>query len=137
MKKLLNLMAFIAIALLVSNCGGNEAKTPATLEKSFYTELQKGNYEKAADLIIKNLSTDKVMTAEESAQLVKSFTEKAKQSTEAKGGVKSFEVVEEKISEDGLSATVSTKVVYGNGTESTEQSKYLKKDNVWKLSMGK
>ena len=85
MKKLLNLMAFIAIALLVSNCGGNEAKTPATLEKSFYTELQKGNYEKAADLIIKNLSTDKVMTAEESAQLVKSFTEKAKQSGTAHG----------------------------------------------------
>ena len=52
MKKLLNLMAFIAIALLVSNCGSNEAKTPATLEKSFYSELQKGNYEKAADLII-------------------------------------------------------------------------------------
>ena len=70
-------------------------------------------------------------------KIKKSFTEKAKQSTEAKGGVKSFEVVEEKISEDGLSATVSTKVVYGNGTESTEQSKYVKKDNVWKLSMGK
>ena len=48
-----------------------------------------------------------------------------------------FEVVEEKISEDGLSATVSTKVAYGNGTESTEQSKYVKKDNAWKLSMGK
>ena len=137
MKKLVNLMAFIAIALFVTNCGGNEAKTPATMEKAFYSELQKGNYEKAAELIIKNLSTDKEMTGEENAQLIKSFTEKAKQSTETKGGVKSFEVVEEKISEDGLSATVSTKVVYGNGTESTEQTKYEKKDNVWKLSMGK
>ncbi|HNX89984.1 MAG TPA: DUF4878 domain-containing protein [Paludibacteraceae bacterium] len=137
MKKLFQLMAAIAIALFVTNCGGKEANTPSAIEKTLYTQLQKGDYQKAAELIIKNLSTEKEMTAEESATLIKSFTEKAKQSTEAKGGVKSFEILEEKISEDGLTATVTTKVVYGDGTDKTETTKYEKKDNDWKLSMGK
>ena len=58
-------MAAIAIALFVTNCGGKEANTPSAIEKTLYTQLQKGDYQKAAELIIKNLSTEKEMTAEE------------------------------------------------------------------------
>lgn len=137
MKKLLYSLAVAVIALLVVNCSGNGGNTPAGIEKTVYTELQKGNYEKAAKLLVESLDSDKESTAEQKTEMIKAFTEKAKQSMEAKGGIKSFEVMEEKIASDGLSATVSTKVIYNDGTEKMEDSKYVKKDNTWKLSAGK
>lgn len=137
MKKLLYSFVAVAIALLVVNCGGKGGNSPSDIEKSLYTQMQNGNYEKFAELLMKNLDSDKEATAEEQSQFIKTFGEKAKQSTEAKGGIKSFEVVEEKIAEDGQSATVSTKVVFNDGTDKTETTKYVKKDDAWKISMGK
>ena len=137
MKKLLYSFAAIAISLLIANCGGKGGNSPSDIEKSIYTKMQKGNYEKAAELLVKNLDSNKEATTEEQAQLIKAFGEKAKQSAEAKGGIKSFEVVEENIAEDGQSGTVTTKVVFNDGTDKTETTKYVKKETGWKISMGK
>ena len=138
MKKIFSVLAVIAIAFFTANCGGGSgSNTPASIEKSIYVQMQKGNYEKAVEIMVDNLDSEKTPSAEEKAQLLAAFTEKAKQSAEAKGGIKSFEIVEEEISEDGLSATVSTKIVYGDGSEQTETSKYVNKEGKWKLSMGK
>ena len=138
MKKVLSFLTVAVIAFFTVNCGGGKSSNgPASIEKSIYVQLQKGNYEKAVEIMLKNLDTEKDPSAEESAQFLSAFTEKAKESNEAKGGIKSFEIVGEEFSEDGLSATVSTKIVYGNGNEATETSKYVNKDGKWKLSMGK
>lgn len=137
MKKLLYSFVAVAIVLLVVNCGGKGGNSPSDIEKTLYTQLQNGNYEKAAELLMKNLDSNKETTAEEQTQFIKMFSEKAKQSAEAKGGIKSFEIVEEKISEDGQSATVSTKVVFKDDSESTDKTKYVKKDNVWKIDASK
>jgi hypothetical protein len=139
MKKVLSFLVVTAIAFFAVNCGGSGGgNTPASIEKAMYSQLQKGNYEKAVEIMVENLDNeDKEVSAEEKAQFVAAFAEKAKQSNEAQGGIKSFEIVEEVISEDGLSATVSTKVVYGNGKEDTNTSKYVNKDGKWKMSLGK
>ena len=143
MKKIFSFLAVAVIAFFAVSCGGNKGANtgvkggPASIEKTIYAQLQKGNYAKAVEIMVENLDNIKASSAEETAQMLSAFTEKAKESNEAKGGVKSFEVLEEEISEDGLSAVVSTKIVYGNGEEKTETSKYVKKDGKWKLSMGK
>lgn len=131
MKKGLTLLIVSIITLLFTNCGGEN--TPAGIEKSIYTQLKNGNYEKAMTIMINN-SVDYDQSAPEKPQIIKSFAQKAQQSTEAKGGIKSFEIGDESISEDGLSAVVEVKIVYGNGSEDTKKSFYIKKDNKW---MGK
>jgi len=140
MKKIFSFLTMAAIVFFVTNCGGKTgsgSNGPASIEKAIHTQMQKGNYTKAVEIMIDNLDGEKTPTAEEKAEFIAMFSEKAAQSNEAKGGIKSFEIISEDISEDGLSATVSTKFVYGNGEESTETSKYAKRDGKWKLSMGK
>ena len=88
-------------------------------------------------MLFENVESDDDTPAEQKAEVMKAFTEKTKQSADAKGGLKSFEILEEKIAEDGKTATVTTKVTYGNGTEDTQNSTYVNKDGVWKLNMKK
>jgi predicted SnoaL-like aldol condensation-catalyzing enzyme len=137
MTKVKSFLVITAFILLAVSCGGGSNDSPAGIEKAMYSQLQKGNYEKAAELLADNLESDKTPSAEEKAEFVKAFAEKAKQSTEARGGVKSFEIVKETISEDGESATVETRVIYGDGKEEIQTTKYVKKDGIWKLSFDK
>jgi uncharacterized protein with von Willebrand factor type A (vWA) domain len=136
MFKVRSILAVAAIAFFAAGCGGG-SNSPAGIEKAIYSQLQKGNYEKAVEILADNLDGNKTPTAEEKAQFVKGLNEKAKQSTDAKGGIKSFEIVSETISEDGESAKVETKIVYGNGKEEPQTTKYVKKDGAWKISLGK
>jgi phosphoribosylformimino-5-aminoimidazole carboxamide ribonucleotide (ProFAR) isomerase len=137
MRKFFNVLMVAAIALFAANCGGS-SNTPAGIEKAIYSQLQKGNYEKAVTLYFDNLDGAKEYdSAEEKAEEIKAFAEKTQQSDEAKGGLKSFEIVNETISEDGLSTILETKAVYGDGSEQTKKSKYVNIDGVWKLSLGK
>ena len=141
MRKVLFFLVAAVVVLFTTNCGGSGSgggNNPSNIEKSIYTQMQKGNYEKAAEIMLNNLDDSKETPSdEEKAQFLTALTEKAKQSAEAKGGINSFEITGENISEDGLTATVDTKVVYGDGTEKTETNKYVNKDGKWKLSMGK
>jgi len=135
MKRVFSFLVVAVIVVFTASCGGGN--TPASIEKAMLSQMQKGNYKKAVEIMAENLDGDETPSAEEKAQFVEAFSEKARKSDEEEGGIKSFEITEEKISEDGLSATVSSKVVYGNGKETTTTSKYVKKDGKWKLSLGK
>jgi predicted SnoaL-like aldol condensation-catalyzing enzyme len=135
MKKAFGFLMAAAVTVLVASCGGGN--TPSSIEKSIYSQMVSGNYEKAVEILADNLDSEKTPSAEERAEFITGFTEKAKESAEAKGGLKSFEIVSEEIAEDGLSATVTSKIVYGDGSEDSPTSKYIKKDGKWKLSMGK
>ena len=138
MKLIVYLFAAVTMILFTAGCsGGNAGKSPKDIEKAIYNELQKGNYEKAVEMLFENVESDDDTPAEQKAEVMKAFTEKTKQSADAKGGLKSFEILEEKIAEDGKTATVTTKVTYGNGTEDTQNSTYVNKDGVWKLNMNK
>ena len=132
MKKYFNLLS-LATIMLFASCGGG-GNTPASIEKSMYQQFQKGNYKKGIDILMENLDA----TAEQKAQFSAFFNdEKIKKEAENSGGIKSFEIVKEEISEDGLSAVVETKIVYTDDTEKTQSTNYVKKDGKWYLSMGK
>ncbi|MDR2839755.1 MAG: DUF4878 domain-containing protein [Paludibacter sp.] len=135
-------LAGAIIAFLAVNCIGSSANSPAAIEKSMYIEFQKGNYDKGVEILIANLDSNNSSSSDETsesemAESIKTLAEKNKNNYEEKGGLKSFEILKETISEDGQTATVESKVLYGNGSEDTNTSAYVKRNGVWKVSLGK
>ena len=137
MRKVFSFLAVAVIALFTASCGGG-GNTPASIEKAICSQMQKGDYEKAIEIMFENIDdSSDVPSGAEKEKFLTAFAEKAKQSADAKGGIKSFEITGEEISEDGLSATVTSKIIYGNGKEETKTSKYINKDGKWRVSIGK
>jgi ABC-type glycerol-3-phosphate transport system substrate-binding protein len=136
MRRIANFLVAVAVVALAAGCGGG-SDSPSGITKSIYSQFQKGNYEKGVEVFVAHLDSDNEGTAEEKQQFIKGFTEKAKASMDEQGGIKSFEIVKETISEDGVQATVETKITYGNGSTKDESLKFVKKDGAWKISLGK
>lgn len=141
MKKVFSLfLVTAAIILFAANCGGGIGKnspSPADIEKSIYTQFQKGNYQKGVEIMLANVDSDKEATEKEMAEAITAFTEKSSESMEALSGLRNFEIISEEIAEDGLTAKVTTKEFYGNGETQEKTTKYVNKDGKWKISFEK
>ena len=136
MKKIF--LAITAILFFAVSCNDGGGNTPAGIEKAIYSQLQKGNYEKAVEIMFAVDSKEaKENASATNKEELAAIAEKAKQSVEAQGGIKSFRITKEEISKDGLTAVVTSTIVYGSGKEDTKQSKYVNEDGKWKLSMDK
>ena len=132
MKKL---FALLAVALLAVACGG--PATPGDTALDFYNLVAEGNFEGAAEYVAYNGATPEE-NAEQKAMIVSLFKEKAAPNIESKGGVASITVVNESVAEDGKTADVDLKVVYGDGSEQNESlALVLTEEGDWKLSMEK
>ena len=128
------LFALLVVALFAFACGGSS--TPGGVAVELYNLVAAGNYEKAADLIAYEGETPEAI-AEQKALITSLFKEKGGPQLEAKGGVKSVEVLGETLSEDGKQADVELKIVYGNDTEETEEVSLVLTDDGWKHSISK
>jgi outer membrane lipoprotein-sorting protein len=134
MKKLFTLFA-VAVAMFMASCAGAPA-TPSDAAVEYYQYVANGDYEAFADAIHFD-TTDPEEIAEGKAMVVSLYKEKAAPQMEAKSGVKSVEATGETISEDGNTANVQLKVIYGDGSEKTEDVKLVKVDNKWLLAFDK
>lgn len=134
MKKLFTLFA-VAVAMFMASCAGAPA-TPSDAAVEYYQYVANGDYEAIADAIHFD-TTDPEEIAEGKAMVVSLYKEKAAPQMEAKSGVKSVEATGETISEDGNTANVQLKVIYGDGSEKTEDVKLVKVDNKWLLAFDK
>lgn len=133
MKKLmyLGLMLVAVVAMMSCSSGG-----PGSALKGYVSAMQSGDYEKFVDGInFSKAEPDKAAEAREG--FVALMKEKAGKELEKKGGLKSFEVLSEEIAEDGNSAVVKFKQVYGNGEESEDEQKMVKVDGKWLMDIGK
>ena len=132
MKKLFFSMFVAVVALTLWSCG--PANTPSAVAEEACKCLQNEDYEGYVDLLLlketKNQESDK-------EQFVAMLREKGTKTMEKKQGIKSYEVLSEEISEDGKSANVKMKIVYGNGDEQKENMKMIKKDDQWMIDMNK
>ena len=124
----------MVVELFAFACGGSS--TPGGVAVELYNLVAAGNYEKAADLIAYEGETSEAI-AEQKAMITSLFKEKVGPQLEAKGGVKSVEVLSETLSEDGKQADVELKIVYGNDTEETEEVSLVLTDDGWKHSISK
>lgn len=134
MKKLFTLFA-VAVAMFMASCAGAPA-TPSDAAVEYYQYVANGDYEAFADAIHFD-TTNPEEIAEGKAMVVSLYKEKAAPQMEAKSGVKSVEATGETISEDGNTANVQLKVIYGDGSEKTEDVKLVKVDNKWLLAFDK
>ena len=134
MKKLFFSMLVAVVALTLWSCG--PANTPSAVAEEACKCMQNEDYEGYADLMdLKKSDDGKGVEKEQLAALLR---EKGSKTMEKKQGIKSYEVLSEEISEDGKSANVKMKIVYGNGDEDTQKMKLVKNDDGdWKLTMGK
>lgn len=124
------------ITMMTVSCSKSSAvKSPKEIEESIYTEVQNGNFDKAVELFYDNVDRGDNASTKIEKEEMKAISEKTKQSAEAKGGLKSFDILSETISEDGKTATVSTQINYGNGSVDLQQSSYMNKDGVWKMTV--
>ena len=88
--------------------------------------VQDGDYEAA----LKQSAEQKDATPEEIEQLAK-FAEAL---YAAVGGVKEVEVLSEKISEDGQTATVELMLTYGNGKTEKQKEKMVMTEEGWRMN---
>ena len=133
MKKLFISMFVAVVAFTLWSCG--PANTPSAVAEEACKCVQNEDYEGYVELM--DLKETKNQESEKE-QFVAMLREKGTKTMEKKQGLKSYEVLSEEISEDGKSATVNMKVVYGDGSEDTNKIKLVKNDKgEWKVSLGK
>ena len=134
MKKLFSIFA-VAVAMFMVSCASAPA-TPSDAAVECYQSVAKGDYEAIANAIHYD-TTDPEEIAEGKAMITSFYKEKAAPEIESKGGIKSVEALSETVSEDGNTANVQLKIVYGDGSEKTEDVKMVKVDEKWMLSFDK
>ena len=133
MKKLFISMFVAVVAFTLWSCG--PANTPSAVAEEACKCVQNADYEGYVELM--DLKETKNQESEKE-QFVAMLREKGTKTMEKKQGIKSYKVESEEISEDGKSATVNMKVVYGDGSEDTSKIKLVKNDmGEWKVSLGK
>ncbi|MDR1983981.1 MAG: DUF4878 domain-containing protein [Prevotellaceae bacterium] len=129
MKLLKSLVLVVAAGLIMTACGGGGA-TPSEVAKKALEATFKFDMETVKGLVVADL----VPKVEESIK--QSETEEGKAQIEMVKGLLQdvkIEVVEEKIAEDGNTATVTVKVS-AMGQEDEQTLNLVKEDGKWKLS---
>ncbi|MBO7652047.1 MAG: DUF4878 domain-containing protein [Bacteroidales bacterium] len=124
MKKLVIVLAVIAMAFAMSSCDKNGGKTPTDATKAYYDCLKKGDFKgavKSTYKFNKEMTADEQKKAEES---IDALAEKISLGMNMRGGIKDYTVSDEAI--DGEMASVKVKITYGDGGED-EQNEQLKK----------
>lgn len=123
----------IALVCWVACSGDN---TPSGAMKLYLSALQSGDYEKVIDGTA-FLNSDSAKVEELKETLVAFYKEKGQRELEMKGGIKQIEILSEEVVEDGKSAVVRYKLVYGNGEESEDTQKMVSVDDKWLMDSGK
>lgn len=128
MKKLSFILLSACMLLLVS-CTNS---TPSSVAKDYLTAIQKGDYEKAVDLI----HFQKEMTASDKEEVAKLMREKIEINGEP--SIEDIEITGEDVKEDGEHAKVSYKYKdKKKDKEKTDKLDLVKIDGKWMIDSGK
>ncbi len=137
MKKLTLLLGTLAFVFMVGlqSCGGGGVlnNTPGATVKKSFSLLADKKYDKVAEMYVKKDGT--AFTEEEKGKMVGLMTMASSEITK-KQGVKSLDITEEKIAEDGKTAKVKWTIVYGNGETDNSDGELVKVGNDWKMIIG-
>jgi hypothetical protein len=136
MKKLTVLFGAIAFVLTIGlqSCGGGAiGNSPGATVKKSISLITEKNYEKVVSMYAKKDGT--ALTEEEKGKMLGLMTMANAELTK-KQGVKSLEIIEEKISDDGKTAEVKWKITYGNGESEDNDGKLVNVDGDWKMIIG-
>lgn len=131
MKKTIKTWAMAALALALWSC----SNSPSGVAKKAMGCMQDKDYKGYLELVDMG---GKELTDEQKDEYASLLDNKASAELDKKDGIKSYEVTDETIAEDGKTATVKVTTVYGDGTEKTQDMKLKKNDDGdWKIDAGK
>ncbi len=131
MRKL-SFILLSAFMLVLVSCVDNS--TPSSVAKNYLTAIQKGEYEKAVDMI----HFKKEMSAQDKEDIVKLMREKMEASYGEQGNIENIEITGEEVKEDGEHAKVSyTYTDKKKGKEKKDKLDLVKIDGKWMIDSGK
>ena len=129
MKKLVIVLAVIAMAFGMSSCAKKGAATPTEATQAYYELLKKGDFKGAVQSTYdynKEMSKDEKDAADAMLDMTAG---KIQEAMDAKGGMKEFALSNEAI--NGEEATVDVKITYGNGEEEDKTETLMKVGEAW------
>jgi PBP1b-binding outer membrane lipoprotein LpoB len=125
----------LVIAVFLSSCGSS-TNTPSAAAEKIVNLMQDGDYDEIVDLMYFETSEGEDIEAQKE-MFVALMDEKAGKSIDKKGGLEDYEVLGEEMSEDGKTASVKVKYLYGDGSEETQDMEFVLEDGEWLLEMNK
>ncbi|MDR3235250.1 MAG: DUF4878 domain-containing protein [Prevotellaceae bacterium] len=134
MKKIFQILSVAVIVLTAASCGGG---TPSGIAKSMFKASKAGDSEKVVAIASANLNDKawnvKALHGEHLFRLIiKSELNVLFNSTTEIAG---YSILDEKRSDDGLQAVVTTKVTYKDGSETTDKMTFVKENGKWKIKL--
>ena len=120
----LGLVACICTGVFLVSCGGGGNDSPSEVVEKSFKALIKNDISGS----LKYFDMPAEATAAE-IKMMQDFVEEMHK----ENPIVSFEILEESISSSGERATVTIKVVYQSGRESTDSHRLTKTDKGWKI----
>ncbi|MFI3317323.1 MAG: DUF4878 domain-containing protein [Rikenellaceae bacterium] len=134
MKKLFTLLTVACAFVCMVAC--SSSSSPEAVVAQYNKCMQKGDVDGLLKLFyMKDQDADKI--AKQTEEFKELMDRMMLPEIEKMGGIKSFEVGEAKISEDGLSAKVPQATTYGNGETYNQPAKLVKVDGKWYIDFSK
>lgn len=133
MKKLLFAIVALVASFTLSSCGGS---SPSDVASKSIDLLMDKDYEGYVDQLYFN--SDDAEAVKKAKKLYVGLLEAADAKAEKeKTEIKSYELVSEKISEDGKTAKVKFEVTYEDGDKEEQTVDLINVDGEWKVDSGK
>lgn len=135
MKRLINLFMLTTIILFAASCSSYD--TPTKAMEQYLESLKDGKYKDFVDgIYFKEGKTDEeVKKAKE--ELTALLEDKIQKENDKQEGLTGFEIISEKLSEDGKTAVVEYKLIYGNGSEKEDRQSMINNNGKWMMDMNK
>lgn len=124
-----------ALSIAISSCGGSSGASGNSPSKAVEKALgyyMKKDYDKMA---VMYASGEAKKLNKEELDKVKAMIPFAAQEDDKKGGLKSYDITEETIADDGNTAKVKVVKKYGNGDEDTDRLSLVKVDGDWLINI--
>lgn len=128
---------FCAAALFVAFACSSPSSTPSGTTEAVYKAMQSGDYETFSKYVYAAEDLTPEKAAEFRTGVSSMLEEKATKMYEKKGGLESFEILSEEISEDGTKAKVAVKTIYGDGSDQESNVPLIKQGDKWYVEIGK
>jgi uncharacterized protein DUF4878 len=116
MKSVFSKLLIVTILFgLVSCGGGSTGRTPGDVVKTMIGNLADGSND---DMLAISVNKKGESLSDKEVEFMNAFLPEIKKDMDKKEGVKEVVIMEEVISEDGKTATVSYQILWGNGDKS-------------------
>lgn len=124
-------------AFVLTSCGGGGggiiSKTPSDVVKTALNNLKAKDYPGVIKYYVRK---DGIAFTKEDTQKFNGLCTWATSEYEKKQGLKDVQIVEEKISDDGMTATVKYKLLFNNGSDTEDKVNLKKVNGDWFMVIG-